>query len=248
MAFRSSPWLVIRLLDPRGKTLRWPASDPTRLAAALRRGLSEACRREGVPDWWVAARVLGHGSDPSARWGIIPFPVIDRGRPSPHLSHVLLTNNIPSGQDAVADAAWAILPQMVGGLVIANSAGDDEGMRGLVARVSFNDQSAADPYVRPARHWATVTPLLYPRFGSPEQAIRLAFRHSGLDPDSDIASWSLAGKAERLGQRKVHVPFDYARVPRHQIVFETHNGIPGPLLLGRGRFYGWGLCVASTPA
>lgn len=134
-----------------------------------------------------------------------------------------------------------------------------ERQRWLVSRAPAPSRFSLKPwrYCQAARSWATVTPLLLDRFpdkANPEEEaaiVAAACRNIGLPEPVEIEFYKhspFQGAPPaygRRGQLDWNMPrgASFASRPRRHVVLRFGERVRGPVLLGAGRFYGFGLCL-----
>ncbi len=122
-------------------------------------------------------------------------------------------------------------------------AGADEARRAL----------RASTWMKPARQWATVTPFVFDRYPSDpygEEAcefVKLACRRCGLPEPSGVA---IVPVSPHLGvphsKRFPPIGGSKGRPARfhHHVIVTFERSVAGPVLIGAGRYQGYGLCRA----
>lgn len=115
----------------------------------------------------------------------------------------------------------------------------------------------ADPvlehYLRPSLSWHTITPMIMPGDHAHNQRLlnRLvlkALREAGIDPDLLVHAefshlpWTAQGVALRDLKLK---DWQAKRLILQHVRLRFREPVAGPVVLGRGRHYGVGLCVAN---
>lgn len=129
----------------------------------------------------------------------------------------------------------------------------------LVLEQGDQIQQALKPetWTKPSRHWATVTPMVFDRHPKgahrDEQAAALiasACRHIGLPaPNSvTISEQSVfAGAPQARGYPSMPRKTDGGRRYQRHVTLCFDAEVLGPVLIGAGRYRGYGLCRPFTP-
>ena len=255
-------WLTL----PRDGTAPWPRStDALWVAAWLRHRvavvayavLAEAQARQGDGGWahraseegLVRRIVEGHGNPrdgASPRIGYLPLPTILG--PSDHIiRRVALAPFTPSPATWPAELWHATLDRLP-----QQPLTDPDGrvMAQIGPPIGSSDTDSVwaayfDPG-RPRTRWSTVTPVVLPGFGDPDNQALHALEHAGYDR-RDIAAircqrvpfWAKGPHARDA--RVAH----YMTTPRYHVQVDFHEPISGPVSLGRGRYMGVGLLAGT---
>ena len=222
------------------------------LTQALRRTLLAKLAAQSVPEW-----ISGHRPDgtPSAatHLGWMPLPYIGHEHADGHLLGVGVVVPEAIEHFEAIRALRPFLPLTDGGSVRVYD--------GRVLDVTFEIDLDPLPHaLRPetwtaaaasagATTWATVTPIVLPRYpkkdGDVERLIGLACEQAGLPPPAAV----VAGPVSRW--RGVPHAREFAEMVSHGSgarAFHTHAVIAfsrplvGPVLVGAGRYRGYGLC------
>ncbi len=114
----------------------------------------------------------------------------------------------------------------------------------------------AAPPAEPARRWATVTPIALDRhpkgadrWRQVEASIRRGCRRIGLPEPSEVVITPVslfAGAPTGQGYPLLHRGGDGGRIQHTHAVLIFDEPVSGPLLLGAGRYRGYGLCRPLT--
>lgn len=123
----------------------------------------------------------------------------------------------------------------------------------LAQAVDLSDEPVVGPYVAPATVWTSVTPVILP--GDYGHNIRLlnrlllkALREAGIDPG---LLQSVEFSREGFGRQAVRIrdlrlkDWQAKRLILQHVCLTFKEAIRGPVVLGRGRHYGIGLCCAN---
>lgn len=253
----SGRWLVLRLLDQSGRG----ASVSPRNQLAIARAVRGAILRHAAEP--IPEALSGHDADgrPSGvpHLAVVPLPFAAHGHADAQSRFVALV--LPQFADGAADAALAAA---IGAWIESGAGLRPSGRRPLrVEVVSSGERSvAANPrtWTRPAFRWISATPVMLDRFpkhfhsadpvrrdaaeGRVVQTIRQSCVSIGLPEPSDVRVSLhplLNGSApvgayepyERGGQRRFGI--------HAELVFERR--VAGPVVLGAGRYLGYGLCI-----
>lgn len=123
----------------------------------------------------------------------------------------------------------------------------------LAQAVGLGDEPVVGPYVAAATTWTSVTPMILP--GDYANNIRLlnrllvkALREAGIDPGLlQTAEFSKVGFGRQVVQiRDLRLKdWQAKRLILQHVRLTFREPIRGPVVLGRGRHYGIGLCCAN---
>lgn len=244
------PNLVVFALS--GKRLSLPAT--LKLTEALRGALMAACPRQPPPEWFS-----GHAADgrPSREphIALFPLPFVDTEHADGRVMGLALALPVGLDPQEAAGCLASFLHEPDTGLPHSTRLFDGKWFDCVVEPETRESPPASlrvTPWVRPSRTWASVTPVVLDRhYDGPEKWFR--------------ATENVKGACERIGLPRprevlLHPVSLFEGVPharefpsmirksdgglRHHshavIVFD--EPIRGPLLLGAGRFRGYGLC------
>ncbi len=226
------------------------------LTETLRRAIIKHCP-EPVPEW-----VSGHdGADgpPSRRPHLAFFPLPDVGHPHAEGRLLGLALAIPDQGISPEEQRRALGPSLFdelgrsitvqlrkGDLVAWDLALDDREDRPAALRPEV---WTTDGVGRPAACWATVTPIVLDRYpkapGDAEATIRRACLNVGLPDPEEVVTTPAPPFLGVPHARRFPPP---AFGPGGGTRFHTHavlrfpQAVRGPVLLGAGRYRGYGLC------
>jgi CRISPR-associated protein Csb2 len=124
----------------------------------------------------------------------------------------------------------------------------------LAQAVDLNDEPVLGPYVAAATVWTSVTPVILP--GDYGHNIRLlnrlllkALREAGIDPGL-LQSVEFSREGFRRHAVRIHdlrlKEWHAKRLILQHVRLTFKEAIRGPVVLGRGRHYGIGLCCANV--
>jgi len=238
-------WILRKLEGPELPAIAAPA-----VASALRRAVlalwSEAAG--GPPDAPIPEEVTGRGPNgeplerPHVGW--LAFPAVGHPRSSGHLLGLGVA--LPRGLlEGVRAALWRVLTALQ---VLHLRPGSWR--LELVGRLPASDlplNLQAWRWCRPARIWASVTPVVLDRypdelFGSEAEAdVRLACLRASLPEPEEVVlrPTALVPGAPPARQFPPYPPGSPS--PRVHAVLAFRDPVAGPVLLGRGRYRGLGL-------
>lgn len=235
--------VVFRLLGP-----QHDGRDTARICHAVRRAVMSRAR-EHLP------ALHGHHDGSTVQVAFLGLPFVGHPRADGHLLGVALAlPDLPADQLAiVADA----LPPP-GGAPLEVTAGplgvlELERTAPLDApRLPF--ALTPDRWQRPARTWATATPMVLDRFlkkGDDLAAeVRRAVVNSRL-PDPIVRQVDkrplVHGALDLKPRDTLRRPEDRAVRPYRHVLLEFPEAVTGPVVVGSMRHYGLGLCVPVSP-
>lgn len=223
-----------------------------RLTAALRNASMAALPNGGSPEW-----LSGHQPDgrPSTRphATFIPLPFVAAKWADGHV--VGLAIAIPRG------IAAREIKRVIGPLLFDRETGDERDIflwKGqewkwqLTREIRDRPPTAlrAQTWTRPSRVWASVTPVVlhhYPKKNRDEDVERILFEsfESALLPRPKVISPRAVSPLEGVGHARSIPEFteggqSLCKYQTH-VVVEFEEPVQGPVLVGRGRFRGYGL-------
>lgn len=220
-------------------------------------GLAAATRPFGWSDADVNTLVHGHtpdgngklsGSGADDRFAFLPLPVVERGTAGEvvgEVGRVLVV--APPGRPAAA--RWA---KLLSGQSLTPLAGTRPAALQLV------DPPAADRsvsrYLRPARVWSTVTPVLRPGYddrnpAKSDKLLRRAFEQAGYSQflvERAEFEWRTTGFLP--GVRHVcrfSPPAGLAGFAKVHVRVTWPTPVPGPVAVGAGRYRGFGVFISE---
>jgi CRISPR-associated protein Csb2 len=247
------------LFDPRlvvlalaGKRLSLPAT--LKLTEALRGAMLSACP-EPIPEW-----VSGHTADRRAtalpHVALLPLPFVDHEHADGRIMGLALA--LPDSRYVDPAAAATLLePWLRGehGLPKPLSLFDGEWFEcraELETRETPPASLRAGLWTRPARRWASVTPVVLDRhcdgqdkWEKAAEVVKDACERIGLPrpldvllhPDSLVRGVPRASEFPYLTRKS-----DGGRMHHAHAVLVFDRKVRGPVLIGAGRFRGYGLC------
>lgn len=262
-------WRAFRLVDPNDDTYTIPQAKLMHLAGMVRHLAIEAMmsnppRRVRDAGRWVDQYVAGHqeaeggSSVPHQQLSYVPLPSVGHTHTDPGIRRVLIVAP-PDDEELLEHLAR----HLDGRQLRAEREGQ---LRCPVSLSRVRRDGVTDCYTRESRTWASFTPVILPGHDDrkPEKTrklIRKALAQSGVEQRCEF-EWSAHGhfakslsahKYVRDGQAKDgRLPAGYAR-PGHlldlsavhlRLTFE--DPVAGPLVIGAGRHYGFGLMVGVS--
>lgn len=213
---------------------------------ALTAALRNAAMRHAIQP--VPEVISGHQPDgtPSQRAHLACFPLPDVGHAHArgHIAGlgVALPGSIPPDARQACLAALAPVTTLAMGRIGAWEVEPEQ-------RADTLKALTPDTWTRPADRWATVTPIVLDRFpkadGDAEESIALACQRVGLPPPVSVAVSSVSA---HLGVPAATSFAPMPSAPGKPRRWHCHAAIRlprqarGPVLLGAGRYRGYGLC------
>jgi len=221
--------------------------------------LMTAAPPRGVPEDWVERYVMGHqrkGCDGHTQFAYVPLPSIGH----PHADQMVRRVMVIA---LVGDDGWLEhLGRRLAGQQLKPEEGNEFDGKEPPYLQRVHNEHLARFYTRPANRWASVTPVILPGYDDKKPAktrklIEKALAQSGIEALctyewSAYSSFSKSYSAHKYG--KDGKPTGYLR-PDHllsqtavhlTITFQDELEVPGPLIVGAGRHYGFGL-MAHAP-
>ncbi len=247
----------------------FPSTKGPQVAGMLRHAVAEMAREVGWSDETVGRLVLGHGEQQGEpdhrpvgrdRLAYIPLPSIERRRPDLPPQHVGMIRRgliyVPAGG---RQREIETLRKMLAGNELTDNQGHS---KALITTLPLSDNIIRRYVPQFASHsWATVTPVILPghddhKPAKTEALLRKSLRQAGyaseLVDHSDL-DWRPVGYwpgAQRVD--RYFVPQHLRNYPRYHVRVHWKNStgnpikIPGPIVVGGGRYTGLGLFAAET--
>lgn len=237
---------------------RWGLESCGIVADAIRHELMKRC--EGEPPEWISGHTPAGGVSKQPRPAYLPLGFVDHEHADGHLLGVAIS--VPND--------FAHTEQLME-LLAKHAHGDQEGLPYLMLTVKnphLGDREVGPlelelderpersrprtlqprPWIGPAECWATVTPVMLPQFPrrglTPEEVIASAVEQAGY-PTPIAVRTSLAPLVRGVPHsRAFHVKPRQGRPPRPLIhaAIEFDRPVRGPVLIGAGRYAGYGFC------
>jgi len=236
------------MLEPPGAQARRPAFrqvDAAKLAAMLRHVACEAAKHDSHKFPGGSERyVAGHASDRndrSPRFSYLPLPTVGHQHADGMIRRMLIAE--PYGGQGT-QVRWAA--QRLRNRILV----DDRGQEQALLLNMETDDYVVGAYLREARMWSSITPVILPGFddGKQEKAERLllkAVQQAGL-PGEAIEEIVLRKAPFWPGSQhpRLYCRPAYLRdLPAWHVRISLCESIPGPLAIGPGRYCGLGLFV-----
>lgn len=248
---------IIVLAKQEGRNLGLDAT--LQLTGALRNAAMKAASRDGTAPEWVS----GHAADgsPSLRPHVAFFPLafVEDMYADGHVMGVAMAvpRDLQPREGTFRDAA---IRHALGPLFFNPETGGEEPVAiwnrywkwtlDREAREHPPVTLRAETWTRPSRTWGSVTPIVlhhYPKKSRPgdvERIVREAFA-SALLPEPDEIVIRSVSKFTGAGDARSMPPFDeggaeLCRFQTHAVV-RFRDKLSGPVLVGRGRYRGYGL-------
>ncbi|MDW5592990.1 type I-U CRISPR-associated protein Csb2 [Conexibacter stalactiti] len=253
--------MIVLAIDDGNSQLRPKAPAAYLLARAVRTALLSGYGAEGTVEE-APAILTARGADPHC--AVVPLPFVWGPHPTGRVLGVALV--LPH-ERRVADLVEqrAAVVRGLRALLGADDATPRPDVRipgaGLVrlALPTADDARKVTlqpaSYARPSRHWVTVTPVVHSRWrkGGAEGLMRQVAAdcaHVGLPTPSSVAV--LRGPGRRGGAGRMvsagQVPERWrgpVQGPADHLALTFERPVAGPLLLGKARHFGLGLCVPA---
>ena len=242
------PRLVVLSLSGQRLTLH----STLKLMEALRGAMFKACR-EPIPEW-----VSGHRPDGRVsallHVALLPLPFVDHEHADGRIMGLALA--LPREIDP-AEAAAHLEPWLrdSSGLPVPFALFDGSGLKcqaELEIREAPPASLRAGAWTRPSKRWASVTPVVLDRHCSGKdkwekaaEIVKDACERIGLPrpmdvllhPNSLIRGVPTAREFPYLTRKS-----DGGRMHQAHVVLTFEQDVQGPILIGAGRFRGYGLC------
>ena len=251
------PYVAYRLWHPEEDRMAYfPATRAVTAAGMIRHAAAEAARASGWDEDSVNQYILGHRDNPAdtlPRFAYLPLPTIE---PPPRnvvgaIRRVLIAEPLHSAGDNID---W--LKQMLPGQVVINNEGKE------VAILERIEKDGVVPrYVNRARTWTTVTPVALPgsdegKANKTDKLLEKMFRHAGysmddvekidLRPDIEFRRQPFLPGPEDAKRYRPGAPHHLANCTMYHMHIRWKHPMPGPIILGSGRFCGLGLFAAMS--
>lgn len=236
------------LVDQQGAYRSFDPRETAVVAAWLRHAAHERAKAMRLDAGFVERFVCGHGEDAAAkndRFSYIPLPTIPfKGRDG-RIRRVLLVEPFGVGG---AGKAQALARRLSGAALVEEHTGE------IKADLRALDDAFADSvavrYLRKARAWASVTPVVLPgrddfRSRKAHGLLLKALAQAGCT--TPIAEIVLQAEPVLPGAemaRAYRVPSYLKELPRTHAVLTFAEPVPGPIVVGAGRHIGLGVFAA----
>jgi CRISPR-associated protein Csb2 len=240
------PFVAFRFWHPQEDRMAYfPATRAVTVAGMIRHATAEAARRSGWDEADVAQYILGHRDNPDdslPRFAYVPLPTIE---PPPRnvvggIRRVLIAEPLDSPGEHIA---W--LKQIMPGQVIIDNEGSE-----VAVLERIGTDGVIRRYVDRAITWTTVTPVALPgsdegKADKTDKLLSKMFRHAGYSID-DIAELDfhrvpfLRG-GEDARRYRPKQPHYLANCTMYHMRIRWKHPMPGPIVLGSGRFCGLGV-------
>lgn len=231
----------------------FPQAEANEVAAMLR---SLACDRAkedaghefpGGSEAYVAGHVAYKKGLTPPRFSYLPLPTIGHPHADGMIRRMLIAE--PHGGDG-SQKKWA--QQRMRGQTLHDNRGKERGI--LLDPWRRASPAILSRYVREAKNWSTVTPIVLPGFDDGEhfKAEKLCVRslaQAGLPIDavSDIWLRKAPFWPGSLHPRLYCCPAYLRHLPAWHARFVFREAIPGPVAIGAGRHCGLGILAADEP-
>ncbi|MBF0304866.1 MAG: type I-U CRISPR-associated protein Cas5/Cas6 [Alphaproteobacteria bacterium] len=232
-------WMVFRRIGGVGMELRHTAL----LTHAVHRAL--VSRAEAINGPPVRAVISGRDADGAVtaapHIAIVPLADLDHGHADGRIMGFAVV--YPAGLD---EDAVAYVDRTLAGLDHVKTSAGVMGVERWIA--STPRGLNAQRYVKPSRHWVTVTPMMLDRFPKKalpaEEIVARAVQATGLPAPSRITfgAWPMVTGVPHVRLMRARPGRGHDRPLRH-VLLEFDAQVRGPVLIGAGRFFGMGLCL-----
>ena len=256
------PFHVFELQDTEGSPFGYPHRQLIHIAGMVRHLAIKSMEKNsprGVDGNWVESFVAGHRREdetiPHRQLAYLPLQSVGHQHTDPSVRRVMIA--APLGNDEWLDhVARRLAGQSLEPLRGNEFLGDPPIL------VPVQDQKVVRFYVGPASVWHSITPVILPGHDDhkPDKTRKLiekALAQSGVDQPctfewSAFSRFPKAYSAHKYGRNKR--PQGYIR-PAHllsqtavHLTLKFRDGlkVPGPLMIGAGRYCGFGLFAAEA--
>jgi CRISPR-associated protein Csb2 len=239
---------AFRLTDAEGETRSFDPRRTIEVAAMLRHAAHQAAKRLKLDAPFVEGFVCGHGDGvegKSERFSYLPLPTLSPKGRDGRIRRVLIAEPFGGG----SPKARAVARRLAGAPLVAEGTGEIKAE--LVASVGRD--GVFNRYLRPARTWGTVTPIVLPghdsyRSRKAHALVLKALAQAGYT--TPVVEVTLQAVPVFPGQERAvryRVPEYLKDFPRTHAVVTFAEEVPGPVVIGGGRHVGLGLCAALQP-
>ncbi len=245
------PFVAFRLWHPGEDRLAYfSAIRAVTVAGMIRHAAAEAARSSGWEEAAVVQYILGHRDNPDdslPRFAYVPLPTIE---PPPRdvvggIRRVLIAEPLDSPGKHIY---W--LKQVLSGQVIR----DDEGKE-LAILEHVEKDGVVRRYIDRAITWTTVTPVALPgsdegKANKTDKLLEKMFRHAGYSIDTiselDFHRAPFLRGPEDAKRYRPREPHYLANCTMYHMRIRWKHPMPGPIVLGSGRFCGLGVFAALS--
>jgi CRISPR-associated protein Csb2 len=241
---RGRQFYVFDLIDADGEYRSFDPRDAIEVAAWLRHAAHEIAKRLGLERDFVERFVCGHGDDTGAksdRFSYLPLPTIGHKHADGRIRRVLVAEPLRGG----GSKALAVARRLADAALVREGTGEIAAeLRGIASPLK---DAVTSRYVRAARRWGSVTPMVLPgrddrRARKAHGLVLKALAQAGLStPVTEVhiqaePVWRGAEMA-----RRYRVPAYLKDYPRTHAVITFADPVLGPLMIGGGRHAGLGV-------
>jgi CRISPR-associated protein Csb2 len=242
------------------------------VSGMLRHAVRTAAERSGWDEARVRASVLGHGDGTDPRLVLVPIPSVEPRGESTERVGAIRRVMVFSTEARGAEVSWSmralsgadLVDEKTGEVqaVLAPAARGDRVLRRYLAESStwttvtpvvlpgHDDPGGVREKLRRVRRPDEQKALLERLAKRREALVRKALRHAGL---GDELAFGAAIETRETGflsgvekASRYAVPAHLSTSPRLHVRITWPTAVSGPLCIGRGRFSGLGLLVATT--
>lgn len=241
--------IAMQLVQPdNAQTMaRFHAADAVVVAGMLRHGTMQlaAAHAPALTDF---AAGYGPNTDKDRRMSWVPIPSVGNRHADGMLRRALL---LARAQDA-GELSQLLSCLSTDGLPLVDEHTGEQVARALP--VDLTEQPMLRFYLAPATQWTSITPVILPGdYGAGDlrlmhKLLCKALREAGIDPgllehaefgQHGFAPQAVDVKAVRLKN------WQAKKLILYHVKMRFHHPLRGPVVLGRGRHYGLGLCAAN---
>lgn len=237
------PLRLVSPADPQAPARFHPAQAVV-VAGMLRHATMQLAASGPLADF---AAGYGPAADPDHRLSWLPLPSVGHAHSDGRVRRALVCCRAQDWQ--ALSQLWGQAPDPGVPLVDAHS-GET---RAWAQTITDESDPVLHHYLRAATRWHTVTPMIMPGEHAHNQRLlnRLllkALRESGINPSLLLHAefsphpWTAQGVALRDLKLK---DWQAKRLILQHVRMQFREPVPGPVVLGRGRHYGVGLCAAD---
>jgi CRISPR-associated protein Csb2 len=244
---RRRPVHLFALVDEEGAYRSIDPRDAAIVAAWLRHAAHECAKAMKLDAAFIESFVCGHGKDAeskNARFSYLPLPTLPSKGRDGRIRRVLVAEPFGAG----IGKAQAVARRLSGAPLIEESTGENKADLRLLPD-AFADGIAV-LYLRKARKWGSVTPVVLP--GRDDFRTRKAHglvlkALAQADYTTPVVEITLQREPIFAGAdtaRSYRAPAYLKELPRTHAVLTFAEAIPGPVAIGAGRHLGLGIFAA----
>jgi CRISPR-associated protein Csb2 len=233
------------LLHPKREEEARPFS-PARWAevvAWLRHALAEALKNKR-PEDWINKKILGHDSG-GHHVCFAPIPSIGHSSADGFIRRAMIVwdNFVDLDPEEIKDLE---------GLILISEIDKKE-----MALLKLKEDDYFQRFTNPAQTWASVSPVILHGYDQRRGKFSLskchriilqAFQEAGYDPETIEKIWFQKDPliAGSLHVTKYFVPKHLLAWPKYHVCVKFKTAVSGPVIIGIGQHYGFGLCASVS--